>query len=101
MRPSLHPLTDRRRHGGASTQNPRRSGPSPRPRGSETVLRRPSAADPSLRGDLRDPDRDFTRARRAGGPEDVAHYSCACGYVFEATVSTTVACPHCGSGQAW
>ncbi len=41
------------------------------------------------------------RVRGAGGPRDVAHYTCECGYVFEATVSTSVACPHCGQGQAW
>ncbi len=32
---------------------------------------------------------------------DLASYSCECGYVFEAQVSTTVDCPHCGAGQAW
>jgi hypothetical protein len=41
------------------------------------------------------------RARESGGPLDVAHYTCGCGYVFEAAVSTTVSCPHCGAGQAW
>ena len=41
------------------------------------------------------------RMRASGGPEDRAAYSCQCGYVFEARVSTSVACPHCGSGQAW
>jgi len=41
------------------------------------------------------------RARAAGGPEDTALYSCACGEAFEAAVSTSVACPHCGSGQDW
>jgi hypothetical protein len=41
------------------------------------------------------------RARESGGPLDVAHYTCSCGYVFEAAVSTTVSCPHCGTGQAW
>jgi len=41
------------------------------------------------------------RERDAGGPEDRASYRCTCGYVFEATVSTTVGCPHCGSAQAW
>jgi DNA-directed RNA polymerase subunit RPC12/RpoP len=39
--------------------------------------------------------------REAGGPEDTETYACACGYVFEAAVSTSVACPHCGAGQAW
>jgi hypothetical protein len=42
-----------------------------------------------------------SRERDAGGPEDRACYSCTCGYVFEASVSTTVGCPHCGSAQAW
>jgi hypothetical protein len=41
------------------------------------------------------------RARESGGPIDQASYSCGCGLVFEAPVSTSVACPHCGTGQAW
>ena len=41
------------------------------------------------------------RERASGGPEDRAAYSCACGCVFEAAVSTTVGCPHCGGTQAW
>lgn len=41
------------------------------------------------------------RARESGGPIDLAHYSCRCGYVFNAAVSTSVTCPHCGTGQAW
>lgn len=41
------------------------------------------------------------RVREAGGPEDVAHYGCECGYQFEAAVTTSVSCPHCGSAQAW
>ena len=41
------------------------------------------------------------RMRASGGPEDHALYRCQCGFAFEAAVSTTVACPHCGSGQAW
>jgi hypothetical protein len=28
-------------------------------------------------------------------------YSCSCGFVFEALVSTSVGCPHCGDTQAW
>lgn len=44
---------------------------------------------------------DERRVRAAGGPEDRAHYSCRCGYAFEASVSTSVECPHCGAGQAW
>jgi hypothetical protein len=41
------------------------------------------------------------RVREAGGPVDHAAYSCECGYFFSAAVSTTVSCPHCGTGQAW
>lgn len=41
------------------------------------------------------------RTRAAGGPLDRACYTCECGFIFAAPVSTTVACPHCGTGQAW
>jgi hypothetical protein len=44
---------------------------------------------------------DERRVREAGGPHDRAQYACTCGYVFDADVSTSVACPHCGTGQAW
>jgi hypothetical protein len=41
------------------------------------------------------------RSRQAGPPQDHAVYNCQCGYVFEADVSTSVGCPHCGIMQAW
>jgi hypothetical protein len=41
------------------------------------------------------------RHRAAVTPEDSAHYSCSCGFQFQASVSTSVACPHCGTAQAW
>jgi hypothetical protein len=41
------------------------------------------------------------RVRDAGGPLDRASYTCVCGYVFLAPVSTTVECPHCHAAQAW
>jgi hypothetical protein len=41
------------------------------------------------------------RVRSAGGPLDEASYACACGLLFRAPVSTTVACPHCHAPQAW
>ncbi len=41
------------------------------------------------------------RRREAGAPQDQAVYSCGCGFVFEAHVSTSVGCPHCGGTQAW
>ena len=43
----------------------------------------------------------LARAKRSGGPEDRALYSCHCGYAFKAEVSTSVGCPHCGTAQAW
>ena len=48
-----------------------------------------------------DADAAARRVRAAGGPLDRASYTCACGYVFAAAVTTTVACPHCGDAQAW
>ena len=48
------------------------------------------------------PEPDEVRAaRRGGGPEDRALYSCMCGYAFKADVTTSVGCPHCGTEQAW
>ena len=44
---------------------------------------------------------DELRHRAAVTPEDSAHYACSCGFQFQASVSTSVACPHCGTGQAW
>jgi hypothetical protein len=43
----------------------------------------------------------LARAKRSGGPEDLALYSCGCGYAFKAAVTTSVGCPHCGTNQAW
>ena len=43
----------------------------------------------------------LARAKRSGGPEDRALYSCHCGHAFTAEVSTSVGCPRCGAGQAW
>jgi hypothetical protein len=41
------------------------------------------------------------RRREVGGMQDEAVYSCECGFVFHAPVSTSVDCPHCGGSQAW
>jgi rubrerythrin len=41
------------------------------------------------------------RMRDSGGPDDRAVYTCSCGYLFEAPVTASVTCPHCGSPQAW
>ncbi len=62
-----------------------------------------SPAETATHGAEPAPRDDATPARRRqhGPVEDNALYSCHCGFVFEAAVSTTVACPHCGDGQAW
>ena len=44
---------------------------------------------------------DERRLRASGGPDDRAQYTCGCGYVWEADVSASVTCPHCGASQAW
>jgi hypothetical protein len=41
------------------------------------------------------------RNKRANMSQDAALYSCSCGYVFKAPVTTSVGCPHCGTAQAW
>jgi hypothetical protein len=41
------------------------------------------------------------RNKRANVNQDAALYSCSCGYVFKAPVTTSVGCPHCGTAQAW
>ena len=56
----------------------------------EPLVASPALVDPAV-----------ARVREAGGPIDRACYTCQCGYLFVATVSTTVTCPHCGAGQAW
>jgi hypothetical protein len=100
MRPHIRLLNDSPRRRGLGGR--RFSGAKSRPRGSEAPVREaPSRAAPALGHDVLEPDPAVRRTREAGGPEDQAHYSCTCGYVFEADVSTSVACPHCGCQQAW
>ncbi|HUO73203.1 MAG TPA: hypothetical protein VMU39_20710 [Solirubrobacteraceae bacterium] len=41
------------------------------------------------------------RRRELGPVQDQALYTCQCGFVFKAPVSTSVDCPHCGDSQAW
>jgi rubrerythrin len=43
----------------------------------------------------------MSRRREATPLQDQAMYTCSCGFVFEAQVSTSVGCPHCGAAQAW
>lgn len=99
MRPNLlHPLGERhsrrhRRGRGAGGVEPARE-PTREP--GREPMREPAsksvvaACDPAV-----------ARVRAAGGPVDQASYSCHCGCVFSAAVSTTVTCPHCNADQAW
>jgi len=44
---------------------------------------------------------DERRHRECVTSEDTALYACSCGFQFTAAVTTSVACPHCGTAQAW
>ena len=48
-----------------------------------------------------DPAEAMPQKRHGGHSQDRALYNCQCGFVFEANVSTSVGCPHCGGTQAW
>jgi len=91
MRPNLlHPLgeprhTRRHRRGRGARASEASQGAS-----EASQAPAPQACDPAVQ-----------RVREAGGPVDRASYVCQCGYLFSAAVSTTVACPHCGTDQAW
>jgi hypothetical protein len=81
------------------TESRRRSGPTRRPapfRGDPgaTPVAEP---EPAAVDDLA----DERRLRASGGPHDRAQYTCGCGFVWDADVSASVACPHCGASQAW
>jgi hypothetical protein len=85
LRPTdRRPLTARRPHVFGRPAEPDSEGP-PAPE--------PPAADPHLLAER--------RHRASVAPEDEAHYGCSCGFQFQAPVSTSVACPHCGTAQAW
>jgi hypothetical protein len=97
MRPSLrHHLGERRstrRIRGAHRLDP----------GSEPLATGPGSVStaPETHTAAREPDIAARRVREAGGPSDLATYACECGYLFAASVTTTVGCPHCGIQQAW
>jgi hypothetical protein len=61
--------------------------------------RRPSRGSGSRAQGTASPGRE--RNKRANVSQDAATYSCSCGYIFKAAVTTSVGCPHCGSSQAW
>ena len=76
-------------------QSEPRSAPGGAPAAPARLAPRPRSQSPTT--DLA----DERRMRESGGPDDRAMYTCSCGYVFEADVTTSVTCPHCGTGQAW
>jgi hypothetical protein len=83
-----------------SNETRRRGGAAPR----RPLLRRDQAAGPAAEPRIAPEDDDLAderRLRASGGPHDRAQYTCACGYVWEADVSASVSCPHCGASQAW
>jgi hypothetical protein len=82
-----------------------RSADTPRPRRPRRRASKHTAAAPTANLHLAAPvsgqGATVARVRLAGGPIDNASYTCSCGFVFAASVSTTVRCPHCGADQAW
>jgi len=102
MKPTLRAITEHRhrRPNGARELEPRRfraGKKAPLTPACEGQDQREVAGSASLIT----PDFALLRAQGAGGPLDCASYSCACGFVFAASVSTTVSCPRCGMPQAW
>jgi hypothetical protein len=99
LRRLTHPLlTERRRH--TRLHRPKRMA------APHAVVTPHAVATPTFRHDPPTDQRStgsliVQRVRNAGGPVDNASYTCACGFVFAASVSTTVRCPHCGASQAW
>jgi hypothetical protein len=102
MKPTLRAITEHRhrRSSGARDVAPSR------PRAARKALITPTREGQDQReaarsADVLAPDLALLRAQGAGGPLDCASYNCECGFVFAASVSTTVSCPHCGTPQAW
>jgi hypothetical protein len=93
MRARLFSTSPQRQRPRLPRRGPRRRSAPPRPP-------RPAAERQARAADVHT-DVDVERVQHAGGPLDMATYTCACGYLFVAPVSTTVSCPHCGSDQAW
>jgi len=81
-------------------QQLKRLGPATTTRRGSSRSRRPGTATTAPEPVAEPPDPE-ARVREAGGPEDHASYTCSCGMVFAAPVSTSVSCPRCGTGQAW
>ncbi|HEV3284306.1 MAG TPA: hypothetical protein VG010_08870 [Solirubrobacteraceae bacterium] len=97
MRPRLlHPRSERRRSRRRSRRTSTRV-----PASAASVAVQDVIVEQRPIEEPRPMDPAVARVREAGGPLDSACYRCQCGFVFTAKVSTTVSCPHCGTGQAW
>ena len=90
MRVRSNRQSETRHRGGSSRRRPllRREPPAP-------------VAEPEPAAEAEDDLTDERRLRSSGGPNDRAQYTCGCGFVWEADVSASVTCPHCGASQAW
>lgn len=104
MRPNLRIITEHRPHrarGARDTAQSRlRAGSKAKATPTcEGQDQREAAITPVV--DAQPPDAALLRVQGAGGPADSASYTCQCGYMFAASVSTTVSCPRCGASQAW
>ncbi|HEY7935176.1 MAG TPA: hypothetical protein VID48_15260 [Solirubrobacteraceae bacterium] len=98
MKPTLRIITEHR----SRQLRSRRRGVPRRPVPTDATQGAPELKDSATTTSQTPPsDPAMLRVRAAGGPVDEASYTCQCGYVFAASVSTTVTCPHCGTGQAW
>jgi hypothetical protein len=63
--------------------------------------RRAESRERPCRADGTPLERHQLRERATPGPEDRALYTCRCGSTFQAPVTASVGCPHCGEPQAW
>jgi hypothetical protein len=76
-----------------------------RQRAASRILRRShveeAPAQPTPQERCREVNGPENRERRTGGPQDQALYICRCGSAFQAVVTASVSCPHCGDMQAW
>jgi hypothetical protein len=95
MRVRINRKNDTRHRGGSSRRGSllRREAPA-----TEVAEPEPESSAP---GGEEDDLFDERRLRASGGPNDRAQYTCGCGFVWEADVSASVECPHCGTSQAW
>jgi len=96
-----HPADTEPRRRRPRRQSRRKPADTARPATDPAAQLHVAVAAPPASGHADPHDSLIARVRSAGGPIDNASYTCACGFVFAASVSTTVACPHCGAGQAW